>query len=41
MTKIDVRADLKYEVRFDTVFLFQIAAARTEHQQVIWEQLDD
>ncbi|MEO8493778.1 MAG: transglutaminase family protein [Planctomycetota bacterium] len=39
MTKIDVRADLKYEVRFATVFLFQIAAARTDHQQVIWEQL--
>ena len=39
MTKIDIRADLKYEVRFDTVFLFQIAAARTVHQQVIWEQL--
>jgi transglutaminase-like putative cysteine protease len=39
MTKIDVRADLMYEVRFDTVFLFQIAAARTERQQVIWEQL--
>ncbi|TWU23678.1 transglutaminase-like domain-containing protein [Bythopirellula polymerisocia] len=40
MSKIDVRADLKYEVRFDTVFLFQIAAAHTEHQQVIWEQLE-
>jgi transglutaminase-like putative cysteine protease len=39
MTRIDVRADLKYEVRFTTVFLFQIAAARTDHQQVIWEQL--
>ncbi len=39
MSKIDVRADLKYEVRFTTVFLFQIAAARTEHQIVIWEQL--
>ncbi|TWU40603.1 transglutaminase-like domain-containing protein [Novipirellula artificiosorum] len=39
MTLIDVRADLKYEVRIATVFLFQIAAARTDHQQVIWEQL--
>ncbi|QDU89261.1 Transglutaminase-like superfamily protein [Pirellulimonas nuda] len=40
MSKIDVRADLKYEVRFATVFLFQIAAARTAHQKVIWEQLE-
>ncbi len=39
MTQIDIRADLKYEVRFPTVFLFQFAAAHTEHQQVIWEQL--
>lgn len=39
MTRIDVRADLRYEVRCTTVFLFQIAAARTDHQQVIWEQL--
>jgi transglutaminase-like putative cysteine protease len=40
MSKIDVRADLKYDVRFTTVFLFQIAAGRTEHQSVIWEQLE-
>ncbi len=39
MSNIDVRADLTYEVRSETVFLFQIAAAGTEHQQVIWEQL--
>ncbi|MDF1843035.1 MAG: transglutaminase family protein [Rubripirellula sp.] len=39
MTKIDVRADLKYDVRFATVFLFQIASARSDHQQVLWEQL--
>ncbi len=39
MTQIDIRADLKYEVRLSTVFLFQFAAARTDHQQVIWEQL--
>lgn len=39
MTKIDVRADLKYEVRFATVFLFHVAVARTDHQQVLWEQL--
>jgi len=39
MTRIDVRADLKYEVRCPTVFLFQIAAANTDHQQVIWEQV--
>jgi len=39
MSNIDVRADLVYEVRVDTVFLFQISAARTEHQEVTWEQL--
>ena len=39
MTRVDIRADLKYEVRCNTVFLFQIAAADTNHQQVIWEQL--
>ncbi|TWT73550.1 Transglutaminase-like superfamily protein [Posidoniimonas polymericola] len=39
MSKIDVHADLKYEVRCETVFLFQIAAAHTEHQTLIWEQL--
>ncbi len=39
MSTIDIRADLEYEVRCATVFLFQIAAARTNHQQVIWEQL--
>lgn len=40
MSKIDVRAELQYEVRLDTVFLFQIVAARTEYQSVIWEQLE-
>ncbi len=40
MTKIDVRAELRYDVRLDTVFLFQIVAARTKHQNVIWEQLE-
>jgi transglutaminase-like putative cysteine protease len=40
MSKIDVRADLKYEVRLATVFVFQIVAGRTEHQSVIWEQLE-
>lgn len=39
MKRIDVRCDLSYEVRCQTVILFQIAAARTEHQQIIWEQL--
>ncbi len=39
MTRIDVRADLRYEVRCPTVFLFQIAAGRTDHQQVLEEQL--
>lgn len=39
MTQIDVRADLRYEVRCPTVFLFQIAAGRTDHQQVLQEQL--
>ncbi len=40
MANIDVRADLKYDVRSETVFLFQIAAARTKHQDVVWEQLE-
>ncbi len=39
MTDIDVRADLSYEVRDTSVLLFQIAAASTERQRVIWEQL--
>ena len=39
MSKINVGSDLSYEVRSRTVFLFQIAAAYTDHQNVIDEQL--
>ncbi|MFK8111587.1 MAG: transglutaminase family protein [Rubripirellula sp.] len=39
MSRIDVRCDLSYEVRCPTVFLFQVAAARTDHQHVVWEEL--
>lgn len=39
MSRIDVRCELTYDVRCSTVFLFQIAAARTEHQQILWDQL--
>lgn len=39
MSRIDVRCDLSYEVRYSTVFVFQIAAARTSHQRIEWEQL--
>ena len=39
MTQFDVGSDLTYEVRQTTVFLFQIAAARTARQQVLSEQL--
>ena len=39
MSRIDVRCDLSYEVRCPTVFLFQIATARTDHQRIEWEEL--
>ena len=39
MTQFHVGCDLTYEVCQQTVFLFQIAVARTAHQQVFSEQL--
>lgn len=39
MPRIIVGCELHYEVRSSTVFLFQIAAAATDHQQVVSEQL--
>ncbi len=40
MTQFNVGSDLTYDVRKTTVFLFQIAVARTAHQQVLFEQLN-
>jgi transglutaminase-like putative cysteine protease len=40
MTQFNVGSDLTYEVRQTTVFLFQIAVARTSHQQVLSEALN-
>lgn len=40
MTQFNVGSDLTYEVRQTTVFLFQIAVARTIRQQVLSEALD-
>lgn len=39
MSTIEVGCDLAYQVRQSTVFLFQIAAARTEHQLLTLDQL--
>jgi transglutaminase-like putative cysteine protease len=39
MSRFNVGSDLVYEVRQSTVFLFQISAAQTAHQQVVTEQL--
>ncbi|MDA1162957.1 MAG: transglutaminase family protein [Planctomycetota bacterium] len=39
MVRIDVGCDLTYQVRSPTVFLFQIAAARNNHQQILAEEL--
>jgi len=36
--QIDVSCDLTYQIRQSTVFLFQIAAAQTEHQRLICGQ---
>ena len=38
MLRIDVGCDLSYQVRQATVFLFQIAAAQTEHQRLLCGQ---
>jgi transglutaminase-like putative cysteine protease len=38
MQRIDVGCDLSYQVRQSTVFLFQIAAAQTEHQRLVCGQ---
>ncbi len=40
MTQFNVGSDLSYEVRQTTVFLMQVAVARTAHQQVVAEQLN-
>lgn len=39
MIRIDVGSDLVYQVRQPTVFLFQISAVNTPHQQILNEQL--
>lgn len=39
VSRIDVRCDLHYDVRCPTAFVFQIAAARTFHQRIEWEEL--
>ena len=38
MQQIDVSCDLTYQIRQSTIFLFQIAAAQTEHQRLICGQ---
>lgn len=39
MARIDVGCELTYQVRMSTAFLFQIVAARTNRQQVVFEEL--
>jgi len=39
MSKIDVACQLTYEVRKHTVFLFNVAAGKTDHQQLTGESL--
>jgi len=39
MLRIDIGCELVYEVRQQTVFLFQIAGVATEHQNVLTEEL--
>ena len=39
VSRIDVRCDRSYEVRCPTVSVFQIAAARTDQQRIVWEEL--
>lgn len=38
MVRIDVSCELSYQIRQATVFLFQIAAAQTEHQRLVCGQ---